>query len=244
MVNQLRRIGLILLSTDLTLEQDLVRIHPGAEAIFHITRVPFENPMTPTNLAALKNELEQATELLIPGCELHAIGFACTSGSAVLGYQSVTDSIHSVRPGIAVTNPVHAGAAGLHALGCQRPAVVAPYPRDVSEKVAEALGGYGLDVPSLTHLNVADDRDVAAIEPSFLMEKVQQAAESDCDSIFIPCTNTPALPIIEALEASIGKAVVSANQGLLWHTLRLAGIPTGLKGFGRLFRYELEVANQ
>ena len=44
------------------------------------------------------------------------------------------------------------------------------------------------------------------------------------------------LPVIEDIEAAIGKPVVFSNQANFWHCLRLAGIEDRIEGFGRLLR--------
>jgi maleate isomerase len=42
--------------------------------------------------------------------------------------------------------------------------------------------------------------------------------------------------VIDALEARIGKPVVTSTQPVLWRLLRLAGIKTPIHGFGVLLR--------
>jgi maleate isomerase len=45
-----------------------------------------------------------------------------------------------------------------------------------------------------------------------------------------------ALGLVEALEERLGKPVVTSNQALAWHALRLAGHAAPIAGFGRLLR--------
>ena len=61
-------------------------------------------------------------------------------------------------------------------------------------------------------------------------------ATTATDSIFAACLNFRSHPIIEALEARIGKPVVTSTQAVLWRLLRLAGVETPIHGFGRLLR--------
>ena len=42
--------------------------------------------------------------------------------------------------------------------------------------------------------------------------------------------------MIEALEATLGKPVITSTQATLWHALRLAGIKDDIPGAGRLFK--------
>ena len=46
----------------------------------------------------------------------------------------------------------------------------------------------------------------------------------------------PPVGIVEELESRLGKPVVTSNQAMFWHALRLAGYTRHLDGFGRLLR--------
>jgi maleate isomerase len=60
--------------------------------------------------------------------------------------------------------------------------------------------------------------------------------EPDADAVFIRCTALSTVGAIEALEADLGKPVVSAIQATFWDALRLAGVADDCPGFGSLFR--------
>ena len=49
------------------------------------------------------------------------------------------------------------------------------------------------------------------------------------------CTSLRALQIIPQAEAALGKPVISSNQALAWHMMRLAGLANGPINAGRLF---------
>jgi maleate isomerase len=54
--------------------------------------------------------------------------------------------------------------------------------------------------------------------------------------MIIACLNFRSHPIIDELEARIGKPVVTSTQATLWHVLRLAGVKAPIAGYGRLLR--------
>jgi maleate isomerase len=54
------------------------------------------------------------------------------------------------------------------------------------------------------------------------------------DAVFISCTNLRALNLIAELESKLAKPVISSNQALGWHCLRLAGVKSKLSQYGRL----------
>ena len=80
-----------------------------------------------------------------------------------------------------------------------------------------------------------DDR-VGRIAPESIQEVVRQLGSSlNVDTVFISCTNLRALSIIRELESTLGKPVISSNQALGWHCLRLAKVDESLPHYGMLF---------
>ena len=68
------------------------------------------------------------------------------------------------------------------------------------------------------------------------MVSIPPSAKKRCSAASTACLNFRAHLIIDALEARIGKPVVTSTQAVLWHLLRLAGVETPIAGFGRLLR--------
>ncbi len=122
-----RRVGFVLLSTDLTTERDAALLLGPAGIAFHACRVAFENPTTPVNLRRMTPRLTEATTLLVPGADLAAVCFSCTSGTIEIGAETVAAAIHAVHPGAAVVTPPQSALAAFHALGTGRVALLTPY---------------------------------------------------------------------------------------------------------------------
>ena len=68
---------------------------------------------------------------------------------------------------------------------------------------------------------------------------VRVGAGADCEAVFASCTNLRATGVIAEAEARLGKPVITSNQALAWHMLRLAGLPEGQPAGGSLFRCAL-----
>lgn len=230
--DSLTRLGAIVLATDLTLERDLVSLLPDHVAL-HVARIDFNNPTTPENLCAMAPDLSQAASLLVPGVDLAAIGFGCTSGAVVIGDARIRRAIGAVRPGASVTTPAMATLAALAELRAQRVAILTPYLPQTTAPVLEYFQQAGLQVMRAHGLGLEDDRDIACIAPDAILEAVAQADHPQAEALFISCTAMPVLRMIPELEAMLGKPVLSSNQVLGWHMLGLAGIVS--PGPGRLF---------
>ena len=90
-----------------------------------------------------------------------------------------------------------------------------------------------------TSIELNDDFTVARISQQSVLDAVLKAGSSDlCDGVFVSCTSLRTLDILSHAEGMLGKPVVSSNQALAWHMMRLSGIKHQPDGFGRLFTLE------
>lgn len=233
-LSSLKRIGVLALSTDLTTERDYVRIIPADLAAVYTSRVPYDNPSTPENLAKMAPRLTASAQLLLPEVPLDVICYSCTAASVVIGDEAITDAVQAAKPGTAVVTPTGAARAALAALGAKRISILTPYLIETSRPMADYFAARGFDVCNLDCFGIADDRDMARVSRDTIIEAACNAAAPDADAIFISCTALPAVDAIDEIEARTGKPVVSSNQASAWACLRRAGIAQSLTGIGRL----------
>jgi maleate isomerase len=218
------RLGLIVLSTDLTTERDAARVVPPDHAAVHVARVPFQNPTTPENLRRMAPLLTRATELILPGEPLAAIYYACTSASVVIGDSEVAEAIHAARPGVPVVTPTQASLDAFAELGVRRIALVTPYLPCTTVPMVAYFERGGLEIVTAHCLGIEDDRDMARVSAQTIIDAVLAADCDAAEAVFLSCTALPALGVIDALEARLGKPVVTSNQAGLWRMLRHAGL--------------------
>lgn len=233
-------LGLLVLETDQTIEDEFRAIWPASGVALYGSRLHNSPHITPETLKEMEGLIVPATELLPPMVDLSVVAFACTSGAMVIGEGRVAELIHSVRPKTAVTDPVTAAIAALRASGVKRVGLLTPYTADINMRLRSALIARGLEIPVMGSFNEADDDIVARITPEAILDAVVKLGQSDaCDGVFVSCTSLRVAGIVEAAEAQIGKPVTSSNHALAWHMLRLAGINDEIPGFGRLYRIGL-----
>ena len=233
------RLGLIALATDLTVERDAARLIGPEEAAVHATRVAFDNPTTPETLRAIAPRLGEAAALLAPDVPLAGIGFACTSASVAIGDRAVAEAVAEGRPGVPVATPVSAAVAAFEALGVSRVALLTPYLARTAEPMVEWFEAAGLAVVRAACFGMADDRDMARVDPDALAEAALAMDAPGVEGVFVSCTALPALSVAGRIEAALGRPVVTSNGALLWAIRRLAGLPGGPPGFGRLMQAPL-----
>ena len=234
-----RTIGLIALSTDLVIDPLFVKVFRDLPVELFINRVRFDNPLTPSNLEALGHDLDRATTDLLSDRPLDAIAFGCSSGAVAIGENRLAEKIQRIKPGADVTNPVTAAIAAMNALGARRISVLTPYIKEVNASIAEFFQGRGLDILSISGFGILDDRDIALISPDAIRKGARAALADGSEAIFLSCTALRAAEEVEALEAELGIPVVTSNQALAWHVLRLAGCNIPVSGFGNLLTLPL-----
>jgi maleate isomerase len=229
-----KRVGLIILSTDHTTEPDYQRMVAGPGIGVYVARIPFANPVTPENLRAMQPSLTEAAGLILPGEELDAICYSCTSASVVIGDAEIEAAIRAAKPGVAAVTPPLAGVQGLRALGARRISVLTPYTVETSRPMAAYFAGHGFDIASFTCLGLEDDREMARIAPGALVELAREATADDADALFISCTAVRAALAAVDIEKATGRPLVSSNLASAWACLRLCGDEIARPELGRL----------
>lgn len=228
--------GLIVLQTDVRIEQDFRRLLPD-DVGFFVSRVPSGSDVTPGTLQEMEQHIPRAAELLPAGPTYDAIGYGCTSGTAQIGQDKVAELIRGVVPKSAVTEPLSALLAACGALRLKRLAFLSPYIEDVSLRLRDTLRDQGVDTPVFGSFDEAEEVKVARISPESIREAAGDLArQGGVDGIFLSCTNLDTLDVIAPLEAETGLPVLSSNQVLFWHMCQLAQtVPPHTGNLGRLF---------
>ena len=229
-----RRVGLVLLSTDHTTEADFARLVASHAIGLFTTRIAYANPVTPDNLRAMQPRLAAAADLLLPGEALDVVCFGCTSASVVIGDAAVEASIREAKPGVAVVTPASAGVAALKALGARRISVLTPYTPGTSAPMAAYFQDHGFELASVTCLGLEDDRQMARISRSSLVEAAVAATAPGAEALFVSCTALRSASVAAEIERRIGRPVVTSNQASAWACLNHCGLPPRLTGAGSL----------
>jgi maleate isomerase len=237
-------IGLIALATDQVCELDLRRIITEDRRPLYVSRIAFPPEVTVTTLGAMREDMTRAASLLLPGGRLDVIAYGCTSGTMVIGEDEVFARLREARPEVQCTTPPTAALAAFATLGMRRIAVLTPYEDAVNERVAAFLSNRGLEIGAFGSFRRATDPEIAAVMPESIAAAARALDGPGIDGIFLSCTALRALPVVEALEAGLGKPVVTSNQAMAWHALRLSGYEASIAGFGRLLRMQIDAAHR
>jgi maleate isomerase len=229
-----RRVGMIILATDHTTEVDYRRMVSGPRIGLYTSRIAYANPTTPDNLRRMLPRLTEYAELILPGEPLDAVLFSCSSASVVIGDAAVASAIGEAKPGALVVTPAQAAAQALTALDARRISILTPYTVETSRPMAGYFERLGFEIASFVCLGFEDDREMARIAPSALVEIAREVTAPDADALFISCTALRVAGSAGDIEKAIGRPVVTSNQSTAWTCLRHCGDTTPKPEFGRL----------
>jgi len=230
-------LGLIVLQVDETIEQDFRRLFVSRDVALHITRIPSGAELTPDTIAAMELALPAAAELLPPAASFGSVGYACTSGTTLIGADRVRALVAGAVNTHNVANPLTASIAALKAVGARRVAIVSPYIDTVATPIRHAFERAGFDVPATLSFGEEVEARVARIDPASIYSAgLAVAAQAQVDAVFLSCTNLRTLDIIDPLEQALGIPVISSNQALAWHMAQNTGAPLAADAPGRLMQ--------
>ena len=230
------RIGLLALSTDLTIERDFQSICRSLPISLFVNRIHNENPLTKENLLKMHDQLESITEKILPGEKINTVAYGCTSGTIAIGEDKVKEKIQLAKPGSYVTTPITSAIKAFNKMNIKKISVFTPYPESVNKTISEYLIKKNINVMSFSSFNLDLDVDFARIDPKYLSGILTKLNINDADALFVSCTALPALEILDEVEKKINKPVFSSNQTLIWDTIRSVGYKSSVEGYGKLLK--------
>lgn len=230
------QLGMIVLQSDETVEQDLRRLLPDHAELL-VTRIPSAVTVSSDSLGAMERDLTGAARLLPRGARLSVVGFGCTSGTAQIGAHRIAELTRAGVATQAVTNPVSALIAACLHLGVTRLALVSPYVEEVSVRLMTVLAEAGITISAFASFNEAEEARVVRIAPDAIIDAARvTVAQAPCDAVFLSCTNLRTLDVIAPIEAELGMPVLSSNLVLAWHMAQLAQVSGASKIDAALWR--------
>lgn len=226
------RVGLIVPSVNAVLEPDLARL--ALDGItFHATRVMLRET-TPEGLREMNKGAEAAVEL-IASVTPDVVAYACTSGTFIDGEAALSRQLDRFEQiaGCPVVATSRCIVEAVAALGIKKLTLVTPYLDVVNEAERAYLTSHGIDVVAMQGLGLSG-KAIREVAPAAIADFIRRSDVPHSDGIFVSCTDFRALEVAGALEAELGKPVLTSNQVTLWGVFRALGVAPALGAYGRL----------
>ena len=194
------KVGLLALSTDLTIEKDFNSICNRLPLDVFVNRIHNENPLTKENLLKMSDQIEAITEKILPGEKINTVAYGCTSGTIAIGEDKVKEKVQLAKPDCYVTTPITSAIKAFKLMNIMKISVFTPYPEPVNKTIYEYFSKKSIEVVSFGTFNLELDSDFANIDPKYLFETLTKLDTSGADALFISCTALPALEILDEVE--------------------------------------------
>ena len=234
MTNERKKLGLILPSSNTTVEPDFHRVLPDSVSL-HAHRI-WVVDVTHDGLEQMNTEAEQAARY-VGTADVDAVAYACTSGSFIggPGYdQALLARISAAANGVPAVGTSPAMVEALRAVGIRRVSVVTPYTDEINEGLTTFLTAHGFEVLSMAGQQIVPNLDIGAQTPDQVLAFAKANIDPAADGYFLSCTNWRAMEVAQRLEDGTSKPVVTSNQATVWAVLGALGMRSGMLGYGRL----------
>ncbi len=216
----MKRLGVILPSSNTTVEKEFSQAIQNSEVSVHYSRVHLAE-VTVKGLEDMEAGLAEAADLLFDAA-VDLVLFACTSGSLIKGYgydlalsKKISDAAGC--PAFATSTAV---VKALHALGVERISLATPYVAEVAQREVVFLEQSGFQVVREASLGLVDNLEIGRLVSEDAAGLAAKVDSAQSQAVFVSCTNLQTFGKLKALEIQLGKPVVSSNSASLWLTLK------------------------
>jgi maleate cis-trans isomerase len=226
-----RHFGVLIPSTNTTVEAELARLPSGYQAHFArlLTSTP-GHPFAPSR----DDDIDYQAKLLGTAKVAMVILMQTSASLFADDYDETTTRRMSAGAGVPATTSAQAMGRALRALGARRIALVSPYSEEVNARARRYFSGkHGLEIAVLEGFAATDSYAIGKLGPENARDAFARIDRPEIDAFAVPGANFPTMASIAAWEREFGKPVVSSTQASVWAMARqLGGDP--ISGFGRL----------
>lgn len=229
----LARIGMLLPSVNRAAEPQIVDMLPDGVSL-HTTRLRLRTT-SEEHIQEMVSELERGA-VLLADADVDLIVFHCTAASMFApGFDDeVIDRIEA-ETGKLATSTSKSCLAAFETMGAHRVTLTTPYVQATNDREVAYMNAHGIEVLSETSMGIAGDGGAFfAVDPDVWRRRVVAQDQPESDAAFISCTGIRAVEAIEPIEDEIDKPVITSNQAMVWHALRVLEIHDVAPGYGRL----------
>ena len=215
--------GLIVLQVDETIEGEFREAFRASKNQIFVTRIPSGLEVTAKTLTSMEHHISASAKLLPQSREFSVIGYGCTSASAIIGSEKISDLIKSGCSTREVTNPLLAATEYAKHLGVTKLALLSPYIEEVNTPLRKAFEIKGLSTEAFGTFGEGQEEKVARIsENSTIEAAITLGQDASTEAVFISCTNLRTFNCLNKISNKIDKPVFSSNQSLAWHMKKLS----------------------
>src|SRR5690606_9209240 len=100
--------------------------------------------------------------------------------------------------------------AAFDAAGFTQIGLAVPYTADITDQIGKVYAEHGVSVVSEAHLSQSDNTKVGRNSYETLRQLLRDADSPEAQCIAVVCTNVAATPLVEEMEAELGKPIIDS----------------------------------
>jgi len=226
------RAGLLIPSSNTTIEREYYEAGP-AEMSWHFGRLTMTK-VDKEGIASQDSEIDAEARKL-GAAHPHVMLLCQSAASFVMGRDYDKELARRISDASG-TPALIAGATMtdlLQALGVERIALATPFTQEVNSLTEEYFRLAGFSVVGLSGLGIVTNFEIAALTESDLTGLATSVDCDEAEAIVMPGGNMPCLAHLVAMEAAIGKPIVTTNLAGMWAIAKTLGFSLSGARFGR-----------
>ncbi len=229
------RVGMLIPSSNTSIEREYPRWMPRSLS-FHFARLT----MTRLDAEGMAEQLADMRRAVtsLADARVEAVLLCQTAASYWMG-QAWDSEIRAQMADWSKATAMTAAQTVLDALAALRATRIgfaAPFPEEIGQASLRYLEANGIRIRATRFGGYRDNFAIAEIPPADVIELACGADHPEAQAVLLPGGNMPCLDVADAIEARIGKPVISTNQAGMWALLERFGLPDRIEGAGTLLR--------
>ena len=241
-----RRIGLIVPSSNVTMETEIPALLRNREEIFpdrftfHSSRMRMKSVIIEELERMDDDSVRCAFELSDAAVDIQAYACLVAIMSRGHGYHKISEKRlfeATKKNGMPIPSVNSAGALieGMHSLGMKKVSIICPYMKPLTKLVVDYIEHEGIEVQDFLALEIPNNLDVAAQDPNAPAELWKKLDTKGVDGIIASaCVQMPSLPAVEKIEKMSGLPTLSASVATTWSILGTLDLDAKAPGGGAL----------
>ena len=221
-MNESKRIGLIVPSSNTVMEPDFYRNLPQ-NITLHTARMYLED-VTVAIEERMIDEFTMPAAKDLSTIHPNVVVFGCTSAGALRGNEydrKMCAEISEITkcPVVSVIQSVNEALAATRA---KKVLVITPYTDDINERIKSSVEDTGLEVMGIFGLGIIPNQAIAQTSVDRIVEFAKEKSEGlNPDCLFFSCTNFRAMEALPRLKKAFDLPIVTSNQAAFNKTLSL-----------------------
>lgn len=211
-----KRVGLLVPSTNTTMEQDLQRGLAGVATV-HTARMHLVETTEKDESIMLDEYFPGALED-IATLEPDVVVFGCTSAGALRGVDYDRELCQRIqdRTGARAISTIDAATTALKGSGHQQVSVLTPYIDELSNRVRTSIESAGVQVIDIKGLGILRGLDLSKPTPSEVAgHAIALIRATNPPMLFISCTDFRSLEAAKEIEEATGIPVMTSNLAVI-----------------------------